>query len=201
MRGLTIMKKMYKYFYSLLLVLGFVQFDGAQMESVSSLLAATDYSNISQDKLYNMVREVVWEYRSHYITELEPNFNYWRDQALIAVAVKGHIHVLKMLIHAGADVNAKERCGTNPSGTTALMYAVKYGYVDIIEELIKAGANVNESDNDPFCTALFYAVNYDRMDIARRLLQIPGIKIIDYDYLPFRSKEMKQLINAFEKLH
>lgn len=60
--------------------------------------------------------------------------------------------IVKMLIKAGADVNAQ-----SDAGLTALMFAATYGNINIVKELINAGANVNMQDIQG-ATALTYGV-------------------------------------------
>lgn len=55
--------------------------------------------------------------------------------ALISAASCGLTDMVKLLINAGADVNAKDNVGR-----TALMYAVSYEYTDIVNLLKAAGA-------------------------------------------------------------
>ena len=62
------------------------------------------------------------------------------------VAEKGHDEIVKRLIRAGADVNAK-----NVEGNTALMLALDYYHV--IDTLIAAGADTSLTNNVGF-TAL-----------------------------------------------
>ena len=68
----------------------------------------------------------------------------------VAVA-KGHLEFTKLLIKAGANLNAKARFGRTP-----LHSAINndYGYygevvaIDVAKLLIKAGANLNAEDKD-----------------------------------------------------
>lgn len=66
------------------------------------------------------------------------------------------VEVVKLLIDAGADVDARSE-----KGTTALMLAAKNSKgVDVINLLLEKGADVNARD-DKGNTALTYATNKD----------------------------------------
>lgn len=56
---------------------------------------------------------------------------------LMHASEKGHTEVVKVLINAQANVNAKDALGR-----TALLYAAKNGHADIVSMLIDAGAEV-----------------------------------------------------------
>ena len=64
--------------------------------------------------------------------------------ALMAASEMGHIDIVKLLIEAGANVNAMTEEGTmfavDDAGLTALMYASREGHIDIVKLLIEAGA-------------------------------------------------------------
>lgn len=66
-----------------------------------------------------------------------------RGVPLIPAAISGHIDILRILIEAKADVNAKYA-----TGETALSYAVFNGHADCAKLLIAAGANIHVKNNE-----------------------------------------------------
>ena len=65
--------------------------------------------------------------------------------ALIAAAMYGNLEAVKVLLKAGADVNAKttKNIGNHMfADMTALMFAAWYGHVEIVKTLLDAGADV-----------------------------------------------------------
>ena len=76
--------------------------------------------------------------------------------ALMYASRDGYTDIVKLLIEAGADVNAPaismffvintvfgQKFGETLEGFTALMAASEYGHTDIVKLLIEAGADVN----------------------------------------------------------
>lgn len=74
------------------------------------------------------------------------------------------IYVVKALLSAGADINAKD-----DSGLTALWWAVKTEYADIIDLLISAGADVNIKNHEGI-TPLMIACSQNSPEIAMTLI-------------------------------
>src|SRR5262249_17858533 len=84
--------------------------------------------------------------------------------ALNAASQEGHPEVVRALLAANADVNAKA-----VDGTTALMIASKGGQPEVVRALIAAGADVN-ARTDEGGTALISASGWVRRGVARALL-------------------------------
>ena len=69
----------------------------------------------------------------------------WHRWILMIAAQKGNMHMLKQLLAAGADVNAKEAY----MGMTPLMYAAMLGHVEVVRALVDAGACLDSRASDP----------------------------------------------------
>src|SRR5687767_3804407 len=109
----------------------------------------------------------------------------WRGQTpLMWAAAEGHAHTMRLLIEAGADVNARssiiawERQRTEeprdkwlpPGGLTPLLYAARDGKLESAKVLLSAGADVNIVDPD-LHTALILSLVNGHFDVAGALIQ------------------------------
>ena len=83
---------------------------------------------------------------------------------LISAAKQGNGPLVKILIDAGADVNAKDN-----TGNTSFTYAIREGSAEIARILIDAGADVNAKNNVGY-TALLYAAMNGYTKIVQLLL-------------------------------
>ena len=137
----------------------------------------------------------------------------YRPTALMKAAECDSVDVAKVLIAAGADVNAWD----NHYGYTALICAAQKTYVlkadlkadyernksknmAMVKLLIEAGANVNAKDGYGR-TALIYAVRKDSVDMAKLLIEAGadvnvkdgyGKTALDYTY----DSGLKELLRA-----
>jgi ankyrin repeat protein len=109
----------------------------------------------------------------------------WRGQTpLMWAAAEGHSAAMRVLIEAGADVNARssiitwERQRTEeprdkwlpPGGLTPLLFAARDGKLESAKLLLSAGADVNVVDPDRH-TALILALVNGHFDVAGALIQ------------------------------
>ena len=86
--------------------------------------------------------------------------------ALMVAALEDRSTSARMLIQAGADVNAKSQ----QYGTSVLMMAAMKGYHEVVAELLAAGAKVNETNKSRF-TALMLAARGNHKTVIRQLLK------------------------------
>jgi ankyrin repeat protein len=87
------------------------------------------------------------------------------NDKIIWAAKEGRIEILKLLIDAGGNVNAK-----NEDGLTALMWASAKGYADIVMFLINAGADVNTESCSGW-TALMSAADRGSLNVVKILVE------------------------------
>jgi ankyrin repeat protein len=108
----------------------------------------------------------------------------WRGQTpLMWASAQGHPEVMRVLIEAGADVNARstiiawERQRTSeprdkwlpPGGLTPLLFAAREACVDCTKVLLSSGANPNIVDPDQY-TPLVVALINGHFDVAGALI-------------------------------
>ncbi|XP_030756084.1 ankyrin repeat domain-containing protein 17 isoform X3 [Sitophilus oryzae] len=83
---------------------------------------------------------------------------------LMEAASAGHLDIVRLLIHHGADVNAQ-----STSGNTPLMYACAGGHTEVVEFLLENGAHV-EDHNENGHTPLMEAASAGHVGLAKILL-------------------------------
>src|SRR6185436_822674 len=108
----------------------------------------------------------------------------WRGQTpLMWAAAQGHPDLMRALIEAGADVNARstiiawERQRTSeprdkwlpPGGLTPMLFAAREGCVDCVKVLVSSGADPNIVDPDQY-SALVLALINGHFDVAGALI-------------------------------
>ncbi|HLB94224.1 MAG TPA: ankyrin repeat domain-containing protein [Candidatus Babeliales bacterium] len=100
-----------------------------------------------------------------------------KDAKLIdAAAEDGSLEKARLLLGAGADVNAQ-----NQFGYSALMTAAVRGDVEVVQLLLAAGANVNMQNRDGY-SALMTAARNKHVEVVRLLLAAgANVNVQDHD--------------------
>jgi ankyrin repeat protein len=99
--------------------------------------------------------------------QLPPDVNGKRSYtaAELETAVsRGDLNSVRVLIHAGADVNARDN-----SGRTALLWAAQYGEVEIVRALTRAGSDLKAKDRQGW-TPLTRALSEGHFDVVQALI-------------------------------
>ena len=81
------------------------------------------------------------------------------DKQFLDIAKEASEAEIIEAIHGGANVNARDSCGS-----TALICAAKKGYLEAVKALIEAGAHLSWE-------ALMFAAEYGHVDIINYLMQ------------------------------
>lgn len=119
---------------------------------------------------------------------------------LLAAAWEGRVKMVKSLIKAGADVNAK-----NERGLTPLHKACTWGNTEVAKALIKAGADVNAKDKYGL-TPLHKAADGGHAEVAIALIEAGAdVNAKDKDdYTPLRWAQdyyMEDILNGYRALN
>ena len=86
---------------------------------------------------------------------------------LMYAAFNGQTPIVKMLIEAGADVNAQDKVGTS-----ALMFAASApGATETVQLLLDSGAKINMVDNNEHFSALMWAAAEGQPENVKLLLK------------------------------
>ena|SRR5689334_11338047 len=96
--------------------------------------------------------------------------NEMRVQPLHSAAASRNVEICRLLIAAGADVNAKQRDGFTP-----LHAAAQHGDVELVELLLSAGADPSIAKDDGG-TPADTAETEGHVDVARRLREVAAAR-------------------------
>ena len=97
---------------------------------------------------------------------VSPDLRDGEGNTSLIIAAPSHIDIIRRLLEAGADVNAK-----NNYGVTALMQAANWGNIVVIDELLKYGANVDDIEHTSGMSALLFAASTGYSTVINVLLQ------------------------------
>ena len=108
--------------------------------------------------------------------------------------IMNHPEIARILIDAGADVNAKEK-----DEWSLLHYSAKF-HSGICKLLIDAGADLNIQRNDGW-TALHICAFSDELEVAKMLIEAGADKTIQdyYGNIPYelaQTKELEELLKV-----
>ena len=84
---------------------------------------------------------------------------------LVQVAAKGHTEVLRVLLDAGADINAP----TPTTDVTPLMQAARNGHIGTLQFLLERGASVGATTEQQYHT-ISWAIPSDNIEVFETLL-------------------------------
>jgi len=83
---------------------------------------------------------------------------------LFAASQEGHLHIVKLLLEQGADVNAQKN-----NGSSSLFVASANGHLHVIKFLLEQGADINALGFEN-STALGHACLFAHLDVVRLLI-------------------------------
>ena len=89
-----------------------------------------------------------------------------KEQKLWAAAKKGDVTLVKSLLDAGIDANAK----TN-YGATAITFAADRGHVEVVRTLLENGADVNVVDSFYDATPVVWAAYKGHLEVINLMIE------------------------------
>ena len=138
----------------------------AQLSDMPDEILLNIFENSNFDELSNLyktnerMRGIVVDIIRRKYTQEE------KDNYLIGASLGGDTKIVKMLLDAGANVNAPG----GYFGDTALLNVSRIGHTEIVRMLIQRGADMNAQNREGY-TALMYASDRGHTEIVRMLIQ------------------------------
>jgi len=157
-------------------------------DPIAPISLAANFMNLSGTQVADIVK-VLLDHGAH-VNAIDPK-SHWTP--LMHIALRNRPEAVEVLLHAGADINAKDA-----EGETALMKVTSDGLVNIVELLLKHGANTsltNKLDE----TALDMAIYQKQKEIAGMLMadkKSIGSKTINAAMYQKDTPLLKKLIEA-----
>jgi hypothetical protein len=139
------------------------EFGGKVVQNILEHCDDDDYADSNSPALGSVILQ-------HWLQTqgLNPENLEWRgsngDTALMLATRAGELEVVRLLLQAGAVVNAR-----NHDGNNALWFACFRDRYDLIEKLVQAGIDI-DNQNDNGATALMYAASAGKTEMVRCLL-------------------------------
>ena len=113
---------------------------------------------------------------------------------LMRGARAGHVETVKVLLSAGANLEA-----TDKDGWTALMWAAEEGHVEVVKVLLSAGANLEATDKDGW-TVLMREAGAGHVEIIKVLLSAgANLKATDENRINSLMRASGQHISALQE--
>ncbi|XP_077997004.1 uncharacterized protein LOC144450278 isoform X2 [Glandiceps talaboti] len=117
------------------------------------------------------IEKVKFYLKNGYDVNSKDDRRYWFNATSLHYgAEEGHLDICKLLLEAGAQVNAAAIFNT-----TSLHYGAQKGHLDICKLLLEAGAQVNAADGNER-TSLHLGAIKGHLDICKLLLEA-GAKV------------------------
>jgi hypothetical protein len=129
--------------------------------------------NVNSDLVVAVFKGDIRKVRS--LLAKRANVNYRDDSGdsvlMLAVNLGKPLQMIRLLLDAGADVNAINNKDSGRKDKTALLYAAGYGdNTNVMRLLLKRGADINAQDEDGM-TALMWEANLDGINEVKLLLE------------------------------
>ena len=121
---------------------------------------------------------------------------------LMLAAHRGDLAMVKLLLNAGADVNAGDKAGWMPLSKAVYNSDQKYGYPEVVQALIDAGANI-EAPIGYGVRPLMLAAGYGETAIVQLLLDAGAdvLAVNEGGYTALMMVKQKHYVDVVNLLH